>query len=110
MKPFTLTLVTPEGKVFDDQIASITAPGLCGSFAVLAHHAPLLAALERGVVKVQAGRQELFYLIDGGVLEVHDNHAIVLADRAQSVRDFAEGMQRLKHPGAEQTTNVEPGA
>lgn len=110
MKPFTLTMVTPKGKVFDDQVASVTAPGVCGSFAVLPHHAPLLAALDRGVVKVQSGRQTQFYVIDGGVLEVHDNHATLLAEDAEPVRDLVDGMQRLKHPGAEQTINVEPGA
>ena len=49
---FQLSIVTPEGQVYEDQVEGVVAPGEWGSFGVLAFHAPMVAALEAGVLSV----------------------------------------------------------
>ena len=83
-KNFQCRLITPEGKVFDDQATFISAPGTRGSFGVLAQHAPMVSSLKHGVLKIQKDRTVDFYSIDSGVLEVSspDHAVLVLADQA----------------------------
>jgi len=49
---FPLELVTPERLLFSEQVQAVRAPGVEGSFGVLAHHAPLLTELTVGLIKV----------------------------------------------------------
>ena len=45
MAKLTLDIVTPERKVFSDEVDEVVAPGLLGEFGVLPGHTTLLAEL-----------------------------------------------------------------
>jgi F-type H+-transporting ATPase subunit epsilon len=76
-----LEIITPEKKLFDGEINSITVPGSKGPFMVLHNHAPLISTLDKGQIKiVTKSSQEEFLDIEGGVIEVQRNNIIVLAD------------------------------
>ena len=45
-----VSILTPEGKVFEGDVYSVSAPGALGSFGVLEGHAPMIAALGTGVL------------------------------------------------------------
>ncbi len=79
--PFHVTVLTPERTVFEGEAIHLLAPGSEGYLGVLAHHAPLLAALKDGklAVRLPAGNEQS-YRVPGGFLEVADNRATVLAD------------------------------
>ena len=53
MATFQLELVTPERVLLREQVRSVRAPGIEGSFGVLANHAPLMTALMVGLIKVE---------------------------------------------------------
>ena len=56
-------------------------PGIDGLFEILQHHAPLVAALQKGKVKVQdKDGNTQFFEINGGVAEVLHNNILVLAE------------------------------
>ncbi|NPD47215.1 MULTISPECIES: ATP synthase F1 subunit epsilon [unclassified Lentimicrobium] len=75
-----LEIVTPDKIVFEGEAELVQLPGLDGSFEVLDHHMPMIAGLAKGKVKViDANKNENFYDIKGGVLEVVDNKVMVLA-------------------------------
>jgi F-type H+-transporting ATPase subunit epsilon len=63
----------------------MSAPGVLGSLGVLPGHAPLLAALGRGVVKATAETDEQYFAIESGFLEVRRGEAVVLAPTARAV-------------------------
>jgi len=46
----------------------------------LEYHAPIISTLEKGRVKIVEGNTESFFQIQGGVIEVKDNHVIILAE------------------------------
>ena len=81
---YALTIITPDGKVFDDQVEELVAPGEMGSFGVLKQHAPMVAALKKGVLKLKTQGQENFWSVAQGVLEVSDKgQVLILVDRAE---------------------------
>ena len=79
-KTFHLEIVTPKRIVFKGEVTSFSAPGVDGGFQVLHSHAPLLASVKIGKVKIsEVGGNELHYAISGGFVEVRENHILLLA-------------------------------
>jgi len=95
---FQLQLVTPEHILVDEQVTMVEIPGRGGHFGVLAGHAPLLSALDPGILTIENGGPDHEFYIDGGFVEVCDNHVRVLADHALPKQDVEVGdsEQRLK--------------
>lgn len=84
MATFNLQIVTPEREIYNAPVESVTAPGLMGSFGVMANHAPLVAALEPGLVKIRdADLRELRMFVGGGFFQISNNQAMLLADSAE---------------------------
>ena len=46
----------------------------------LAHHAPLITELKAGPLTVKAGGKTKTFQLEGGLLEVGSNRAVILAD------------------------------
>ncbi|MGF1532588.1 MAG: ATP synthase F1 subunit epsilon [Bernardetiaceae bacterium] len=78
-----LEIVTPDQKLFEGEAECVTLPGITGQFQVLDRHAPLISTLEEGLLKVRTGTTETRFTVSGGVVEVLQNHVVVLAERAQ---------------------------
>lgn len=78
-KNFHLDILTPAGKVYSGDVWHVRAPGAGGDFGVLADHAPMMAGLSPGRLRVDMPDQSYdFYAIGRGYFEVHGNHAVVL--------------------------------
>ncbi len=77
-----LEIITPETTIFSGEVHLVQLPGLDGLFEILNNHAPMIAALGKGRVKVvsSADKSTEYFEIKGGVLEVKKNKIIVLAD------------------------------
>ncbi len=76
-----LEIITPEKKLFSGDVESIKLPGVEGSFGVLDNHAPIIASLKKGTVKVTDTKKQVEnFEINGGVVEVLKNKVIVLAE------------------------------
>lgn len=81
IRTMNLEILTPDKKVFEGEVTSITLPGTMGSFEILNHHAPIISTLEDGKLVVRgSGKGEDVYLIHGGVVEASNNKVIVLAE------------------------------
>jgi len=81
-QPLNTRLITPEKVLFEGEVRSVVAPAMDGMLGVLGGHAPLMAALGSGVLKLATGSDSSFYAVAGGFLQVKDNNVIVLADKA----------------------------
>ena len=76
-----LEILTPDKKVYEGEVSSVTVPGTAGSFEILNNHAPIISTLEDGKVIIRsAGKSEERFVIKGGVVEVNDNKIILLAE------------------------------
>ncbi len=79
MKPFHLTLVTPQTVFFDGEVVAVTASGEAGSFGVLANHAPLISTLLSGSITLTTLEEEKqYYQIGSGFLDVLNNRVTLL--------------------------------
>jgi len=89
MATFLLELVTPEKILFSDQVKSVRAPGIQGSFGVMAGHAALMTALTIGLIKIEHSNGDIEYVAtSGGFLEVNRDKVVVLADTAERGDDI----------------------
>ena len=76
-------IITPDSTIFTgDNVALVQLPGIDGSFEVLNNHAPLISVLKQGKIKVinKGEKEELFFEIKGGVIEVVKNKVLILAE------------------------------
>ena len=105
-KPFFLEIITPTATCYQGEIIHVRAPGVDGDFGVLADHAPMMAGLRPGRVRIEDPDEAFDYVITGGFFEVHSNRAVILAEecikredinleRAVQARDRA--LQMLAH-------------
>ena len=77
----TIEIVTPDSVIFSGETSLVQFPGLSGSFEVLQNHAPMIAALRKGKIKVVDSKKETqFFDISGGVVELLNNKILVLAE------------------------------
>jgi len=76
-----LEIITPDKKLFEDEVKSVQLPGIGGSFGILDRHAPLISALKKGSINiVDMNQARHSFEVNGGVVEVLNNKVIVLAE------------------------------
>ena len=79
-----VVVISPEQTIFDGEAESVVAPAWDGELGILRGHAPLMALLGEGDVRVRnAGKTEHFH-VEGGFLQVVDNVVTVLSERAEA--------------------------
>ena len=81
-----LEILTPEKKLFSDEVYGVQLPGVAGSFELLNNHAPLISALKTGRIKVLNDKTHTtFFEIRSGFVEVLNNRVTVLVEGAKAV-------------------------
>lgn len=76
-----LEIITPDKTVFSGQVKLVQLPGTKGTFEILSNHAPIISTLEKGKIKVvDLNDKELFFEVNGGVIENKDNKIVILAE------------------------------
>ncbi|HUM51705.1 MAG TPA: ATP synthase F1 subunit epsilon [Chitinophagales bacterium] len=75
-----LNILTPELKVFSGEADSVILPGINGNFEVLNNHAPMIASIKDGVVKVRKGSDKQEFKVKSGIVEVLKNNVSVLTE------------------------------
>ena len=84
-----LEIATAGGSVYDDMVSYVELPLSGGSVGVLQDHAPMLGAVESGVVTARkSDGTEAFIAVDLGVANVVHNEATLLvrtAERAENI-------------------------
>ena len=79
-KTFHLTIAKVGENLFDGEVASVSLPGVEGTFEVLAGHEALVSELRSGEVRVVPPEDAIkrFSIGDGGIAEVSGNQATIL--------------------------------
>lgn len=78
-----LQIVTASGVAFDCMASYVGLPLVGGSIGVLANHAPLLAAVQAGVVECETGGERKKIPVGDGIVEIHDNQVLLLTRAVQ---------------------------
>jgi F-type H+-transporting ATPase subunit epsilon len=79
-----LEVVTPERKVYSEDVDFVVVPGSEGEMGFLPEHAPLVSALKIGLVRVsKEGKKSLRIAVTGGFVEVKDSLVTILTNAAE---------------------------
>jgi F-type H+-transporting ATPase subunit epsilon len=112
-RTLSVSLVTPDGAVFDDEAEMIIVPGEAGEVGVLARHAPLIALLKAGstrVYKDRASQDVIEFATGPGFFTVDQDRALALVDAAVDVREIdRDAAQRQLETAREELERVERG-
>jgi F-type H+-transporting ATPase subunit epsilon len=105
MASFDVSLVTPDGPVFEGEVEMVIVPGAAGEIGVLARHAPLIALLKAGSTRVHVKRNgEVHEFATGpGFFKVEQDRALALVDDAVDAKhiDDARARKQLEDAQAE---------
>jgi F-type H+-transporting ATPase subunit epsilon len=78
----SVRVITPDKIVWDDEAQEIILPSTTGQLGILSGHAPLLTALNIGVVRVRPGKDWKNIAVMGGFAEVENNEVKILVNAA----------------------------
>jgi len=78
-----LEIVTPQKKVFSEDVKFLVAPGTDGELGILPEHAPLITSLNIGILRIQQDREFIKVVVSGGFMEVRNSKVTVLATSAE---------------------------
>ncbi len=77
-----LRVIGPEEILYQGDVSLVQMPGEMGSFEVLQNHAPIVALLEKGRMKIiDLQRNTILLDIPGGVVHVRDNNITIVTGK-----------------------------
>jgi F-type H+-transporting ATPase subunit epsilon len=79
----TVRVISPDRLVWDAPADEVILPSTTGQLGILPGHAPLLTALDTGVMRVKADKNWLAIALMGGFAEVENNEVTVLVNNAE---------------------------
>jgi ATP synthase, F1 epsilon subunit (delta in mitochondria) len=86
--PILLEIVTPERLAYSETVDSVQLPGSEGEMGVLPHHAPLIATLGIGELRIRKGAEEEHFAIIGGFVQVRPDKVVVMAETADMASEI----------------------
>lgn len=79
-----VVVISPERTLFEGAADSVIAPAWDGELGILRGHAPLMALLGSGELRVRRGGDTERFHVAGGFLQVLDDVVTVLSEQAES--------------------------
>jgi F-type H+-transporting ATPase subunit epsilon len=85
-----LEIVTPDAKVYSEDVDMVTLPGVEGEMGIFPMHVPLMTQLAAGEVSVRKGGQDFFLAVGEGFVEVTGERVSILTDMAIKAENIDE--------------------
>ena len=99
----TVRVIAPDKTVWDETAEEVILPSTTGQVGILPGHAPLLTALDTGVMRVRSGKVWKPIALMGGFAEVEENEVTVLVNAAERGDAIDKEIARNEFANAEQT-------
>jgi F-type H+-transporting ATPase subunit epsilon len=77
-----LEIVTPEGRIYSEDVEMVTLPGVVGQMGVYPDHVPFMTQMVPGEMIVRKDGCDSFIATGEGLIEVTPNQVSVLTDLA----------------------------
>jgi len=108
--PLHLEVITPERKVYEDDVDMVVAPASEGYVGILPHHEPLFTTLGPGEFKVKRGGVEEVLAVFGGFMDVRADRVVVLTDAAEHAEDIDASRAQEARDRAQQVLAAGPAS
>ena len=91
MATLKLEIVTPEAKVYSEDVDMVTLPGIEGEMGIYPNHVPLMTQLVAGEVAVRKGGQSNHLAVGDGFVEIRGDRVSIMTDMAVGADDIDVG-------------------
>ena len=108
--PLHLEVITPERKVYEDDVDMVVAPASEGYVGILPHHVPLFTTLGPGEFKVKKGGVEEILAVFGGFMDVRSDRVVVLTDAAEPAEEIDASRAQQARDAAQQVLAAGPAS
>jgi F-type H+-transporting ATPase subunit epsilon len=108
--PLHLEVITPERKVYEDDVDMVVAPASEGYVGILPHHVPLFTTLGPGEFKVKKGGVEEVLAVFGGFMDVRSDRVVVLTDAAEHAEEIDANRAQQARERAQQVLAAGPAS
>jgi len=99
---FPVELLTPEGKVFDEEVEMVSTRTTVGLIGVLAHRSPVLAMLDPSELRLYKSESDVeSFAQSEGYLQFADNQVLLLVEEAHRPDQLDAGRLRERLQEAE---------
>lgn len=88
MKTIKVSVVTPDGPVYESDVEMVSTRAQSGELGILPGHIPMVAPLEIAVLRLKNGGKTEYVAINGGFLEVRHEQVTILAQSAEKSEDI----------------------
>ncbi len=106
----TVRVIAPDKTVWDSEAQEVILPSTTGQLGILSGHAPLLTALDVGVMRVRPGKDWLPIALMGGFAEVENNEVTILVNGAERGDTINKEAAREAFTKAEERLNQVQGS
>ena len=96
-----LEIVTPDAKVFSDDVEMVTLPGVEGEMGIYPNHVPLMTQIAPGEIVARKNGQDIFLAIGDGFVEITGDHVAILSDMAIRAENIDEAKAEAARRRAE---------
>jgi F-type H+-transporting ATPase subunit epsilon len=83
----TLEIVTPDAKVYSEEVDHVVVPTTSGKIDILPNHIPIIGKLIAGDLKVEKNGTLDYLAVSSGFVEVYSNKVSILTDEALRVSE-----------------------
>src|ERR1051325_3163044 len=108
MATLKLEIVTPEEKIYSEDVDMVTLPGAEGELGVYPKHVPVLTTLKPGELRVVKDGKETALAVGEGFVEIKTDGVSVLTDMAlESEKIDIEAAAMKEDLGAEEVAAIQ---
>ena len=90
MPTLKLEIVTPEAKIYSEDVDMVTLPGVEGEMGIYPMHIALMTQVKAGELIARKGGQDHFLAIGEGFVEITGDRVAVMTDMAMKSDDIDE--------------------
>ncbi len=105
----TVKVIAPDSTVWDAPADEVVLPSTTGQVGILPAHAPLLTALDTGVMRVRDGQSQWTAIaLMGGNAEVENDEVVVLVNGAERGSDIDQNEAKAALSEAQKALDAVP--
>jgi F-type H+-transporting ATPase subunit epsilon len=96
-----LEIVTPEARIYSEDVDMVTLPGAEGEMGVYPMHVPLMTQIVAGELSVRKNGQDVFLAVGDGFAEITGERVAILTDMAIKAENIDEAKAEEARRAAE---------
>ncbi|MEE8550032.1 MAG: ATP synthase F1 subunit epsilon [Gemmatimonadota bacterium] len=84
---FNVSVISPERTLYEGEAQFAVVPAFDGEIGILADHAPLMAVLGDGILRLETEEGTRRFRLSGGFVQVVENRVSVLSEKAEEAQE-----------------------